>query len=203
MNHPLIYSVLLSAGLLVSNIALSQPTPASPSKTSGEIIKDSASSDEKFQLAEAVVTNIDANTRTITLKSKDGEKKFIAGPEIKNFSQIKVGDLLNVTYELAVAVELIKTSSSGIRSEQVTTTTTTAKPGDKPSQIIVNTTTIVSDVVGVDLNKKTVSIKGPDGKMETLKVQDQGLLNDVKVNDQVRVVFTDSMAASFSAPVKK
>jgi len=88
MNHPLIYSVLLSAGLLVSNIALSQPTPASPSKTSGEIIKDSASSDEKFQLAEAVVTNIDANTRTITLKSKDGEKKFIAGPEIKNFSQI-------------------------------------------------------------------------------------------------------------------
>ena len=48
--------------------------------------------DEVYQLVDAVVTKVDSKTRTVTLKDKDGTfTNFVAGPEIKNFPQIKVG----------------------------------------------------------------------------------------------------------------
>ena len=49
------------------------------------------------------VTKIDAATRTVTLKNQDGETSIVAGPEVKNFAEIKVGDRFDVVYEMAIA----------------------------------------------------------------------------------------------------
>ena len=67
------------------------------------------------------VTKIDPATRTVTLKNQDGETSIVAGPEVKNFAEIKVGDRFDVVYELAVAIELVKVKNSGNVSRQVTT----------------------------------------------------------------------------------
>lgn len=185
----------LTTALLASS-ALVQAQPASPAKPK---VEAAAMMDTVYDLYEGDVVKIDAKTRTVTFKNKDGESSFVAGPEIKNFAQIKVGDHLSVTYELAVALELIKTKSDGIRTKQEASAVSTAQPGQKPSQTITNATEIIADVVAVDRAKKTASIKGPNGKVTVVKVKNPDLLKDIAVGDVVKALFIDRMAASITA----
>jgi plasmid maintenance system killer protein len=149
------------------------------------------------------VINIDAVTRTITLKNQDGESTIVAGPEVKNFAEIKVGDRFDVVYELAVAVELVKVKNPGVTGEQVTTTTATAPQGDKPGVITTNTITATANVEVIDATKNIVSLKGPQGNIFKVKVQNPDLMKDIAVNDQVKVVYTEAIAAVVSAPAAK
>ena len=166
------------------------------------VVIDAAVTDNVYQLYEGEVVKVDKKTRTITFKNKEGESKFVAGPDIKNFDQIKKGDRVNVNYELAVAIELIKTKSDGIRSKTETNTVTKSKSTEKPSETITNKTTIIADIVEVNREKKLVSVKGPSGKITTVTVKNPALLADVQVGEQVKVIYFDAMAASITTPKK-
>lgn len=158
---------------------------------------------ETALLYDGEVINIDAATRTVTLKNQDGESTIVAGPEVKNFAEIKVGDRFDVVYELAVAVELVKVKNPGVTGEQVTTTTATAPQGDKPGVITTNTITATANVEAIDATKNIVSLKGPQGNIFKVKVQNPDLMKDIAVNDQVKVVYTEAIAAVVSAPAAK
>ena len=184
--------------LSAAAIAQSNANPAS----SKPMVIDAAVVDNSYSLYEGDVVKVDKKTRTITFKNKEGESKFVAGPEITNFNQIKKGDHLNVTYQLAVAIELIKTKSDGVRSKVETNTVTTSKANEKPAETIANKTTIVADIIEVNREKKLVSVKGPSGKVTTVTVKNPALLADVNVGEQVKVIYYDAMAASITAPKK-
>ncbi len=191
-------ALVVTALLAAPMIAIAQtPDSAKP------VVVDAAVTENVYQLYEGAVTKIDKKTRTIFFKNNEGESKFVAGPEIKNFDQIKKGDRLSVTYKLAVAIELIKTKSDGIRSKVETSSETASKPGEKPAQTISNTTTIIADIVDVDRTKHLVSVKGPSGKITVVMVKNPQLLADVNVGEQVKVIYFDAMAASISSSKKK
>jgi len=193
---------LALATLFMSSTALNaQPSPAMGSAK--PVVIDAAVTDNRYQLYEGEVVKIDKKTRTITFKNKEGESKFVAGPDITNFAQIKKGDRVNVSYELAVAIELIKTKSDGIRSKVETNTVTKSKADENPSEKISNKTTIIADIVEVNREKKLVSVKGPSGKITTVTVNNPALLADVNVGEQVKVIYFDAMAASITTPTKK
>lgn len=193
---------IILAAALASPSLMAQTKPADTNSTKPVVI-DAAVTDNRYQLYEGEVLKVDTKTRTITFKNKEGESKFVAGPEITNFAQIKKGDRVNVSYETAVAIELIKTKSTGIRSKVETNTVTNSKANEKPSEVIANTTTIIADIVSVDREKKLVSVKGPSGKITTVIVKNPALLADVSVGEQVKVVYSDAMAASITTPKKK
>lgn len=195
-------ALTLAALIAGSSALMAQNKPVDTTGPKPMVI-DAALTDNRYQLYEGEVLKTDPKTRTITFKNKEGESKFVAGPEITNFAQIKIGDRVNVTYETAVAIELIKTKSTGIRSKVETSSVTNSKPNEKPSELIANTTTIIADIVGVDRDKKLVSVKGPSGKVTTVTVKNPALLADVAVGEQVKVVYFDAMAASITAPKKK
>lgn len=198
MKTKIAQMTLVAATLLASPALVMAQAPAA-----NAVVVDAAITDNIYQLYEGTVTKIDKKTRTIFFKNNEGESKFIAGPEIKSFDQIKVGDRLNVTYELAVAIELIKTKSDGVRSKVETASEVTSKPGEKPTRTITNTTTIIADIIAVDRAKKLVSVKGPSGKVTIVTVKNPQLLADVNVGEQVRVIYFDAMAASITPPKKK
>jgi hypothetical protein len=202
MNIKLKPIAVILAAMLASPslIAQTKPTDSSSSKP---MVIDAAVTDNRYQLYEGEVVKVDAKTRTITFKNMEGESKFVAGPEIGNFAQIKKGDRVNVSYETAVAIELIKTKSDGIRSKVETSSVKNSKANEKPSEVIANTTTIIADIVAVDRDKKLVSVKGPSGKVTTVIVKNPALLADVVVGEQVKVVYSDAMAASITTPKKK
>lgn len=158
---------------------------------------------ETALLYDGEIIKIDAATRTITLKNQDGETSIVAGPEVKNFAEIKVGDRFDVVYELAVAIELVKMKNPGAPSEQVNTSTATAPQGDKPGMITTNTVTAVANVEAIDAVKNTVSLKGPQGSILKVKVQNPDLMKDIAVNDQVKVVYAEAIAAVVSTPTAK
>jgi hypothetical protein len=193
-------SLAIAALFAVSFSALAQTKTADQSAK--PMVIDAAVVDNRYQLYEGSVVKIDKKTRTITFKNQEGETKFVAGPEITNFDQIKKGDRVNVNYELAVAIELIKTKSDGVRSKVETNTVTQSKANEKPSETITNKTTIIADIVSVDRDKKLVSVKGPSGKITTVTVKNPALLADVNVGEQVKVIYFDAMAASITTPKK-
>ena len=195
------FSLLLATLLASSSVALAQSNTAQTGASKPMVI-DAAVTDNRYQLYEGEVVKTDKKTRTITFKNKEGSTKFVAGPEITNFDQIKKGDRVSVTYELAVAIELIKTKSDGIRSKVETNTVTTSKANEKPAEKITNTTTIIADIVEVNREKKLVSVKGPSGKVTTVTVKNPALLADVSVGEQVKVIYYDAMAASITTPKK-
>jgi hypothetical protein len=190
--------LIAATTLSAAAVAQSNATPASTKP----MVIDAAVVDNSYSLYEGDVVKVDKKTRTITFKNKEGESKFVAGPEITNFNQIKKGDHLNVTYQLAVAIELIKTKSDGVRSKVETNTVTSSKANEKPAETIANKTTIIADIVEVNREKKLVSVKGPSGKVTTVTVKNPALLADVNVGEQVKVIYYDAMAASITAPKK-
>jgi hypothetical protein len=194
-------NLMLATLLASSSIAIAQ-TNTPPTSANKPVVIDAAITDNRYQLYEGEVVKVDKKTRTITFKNKEGESKFVAGPDITNFSQIKKGDRVNVNYELAVAIELIKTKSDGIRTKVETSTVTKSKADEKPSEKISNKTTIIADIVDVNREKKLVSVKGPSGKITTVTVKNPALLADVNVGEQVKVVYYDAMAASITTPKK-
>ena len=199
MNTKLTRVLLASAAaLLCSSAAIAQSGTAE----NKPMVIDAAAVDNSYLLYEGSVVKTDKKTRTITFKNKEGESKFVAGPEIKNFDQIKKGDRLSVTYQLAVAIELIKTKSDGVRSKVETNTVTTSKANEKPAETIASKTTIIADIVEVNREKKLVSVKGPSGKVTTVVVKNPALLADVNVGEQVKVIYYDAMAASITSPKK-
>lgn len=194
-------SLMFITVLAGSSFAVAQSGSSDPA-TQKPMVIDAAAVENRYQLYEGEVVKIDKKTRALTFKNKEGTSKFVAGPEITNFDQIKKGDRVSVTYELAVAIELIKTKSDGIRSKVETNTITTSKTNEKPSEKIANQTTIIADIVAVDREKKLVSVKGPSGNVTTVMVKNPALLNDVNVGEQVKVIYYDAMAASITTPKK-
>ena len=190
--RPFLFSI---ASLL---IFIQAPAFAQSSKP---LVEDAVVVAEKYSLMEGVVTKIDSHKRTVTLKNDQGETDFIATKGIKNFAQIKVGDHLNISFEIGVAVELLN-SKGNIRSEKQTTTVANANPGEKPAGSVANTTIVITDVMEIDKAKHNISIKGMDGEIHIVHVKNKKLFNKIELHDQIKVIYFDEMKAVVSSPKK-
>jgi hypothetical protein len=144
----------------------------------------------------AQVVGLDKAARTVTLKGPKGNVvDVVAGDEVKNFDQIKLGDFVVARYVQALTLELVKTKA-GIREQSVTEDAARAKPGERPAGAVARQVTVLADVVGVDPKKKTITLKGPKGNVATLDVRNPDHFKVVKKGDQVEVTYTEALAMS-------
>ena len=188
---------LLTASLLgLSSLAMAQYDYPVDKPVVGAL------AEERGQIYSGIVTKIDSKNRVMTFKSKEGELDIVAGPEVKNFAQIKVGDRLDVQYALAVAMELVKTRSNDVRGREVMSDTKTAPAGNKPSMVKPNIIKTTASVVAIDQKKQIVSLKGPKGNVVDVKVESPALLKGITTKDQVYVTYAEAVAAVVSAPKK-
>jgi hypothetical protein len=151
--------------------------------------------------ATATITAIDAATRAVTLKGPEGKEMTVtAGPEVKNFAQLKVGDKVDLQYVEALTLELKKGSTAPVsRTEQAGAAA--AKPGEKPAGAVGRQVTIVAEVVGLDPKTQTVTLKGPQRTVD-LKVKDPAQFKLVAKGDRVEATYTEAMAIAVE-PAKK
>jgi hypothetical protein len=144
----------------------------------------------------AQVVGIDKATRTITLKGPKGNAvDIVAGDEVKNFDQIKVGDLVVARYAQALTLELRKTKA-GAGAPAVREEAAKAKPGERPAVAGARQVTAIADVVAVDPKNSTITLKGPRGNEVALAVQNPDQFKVVKKGDQVEVTYTEALALS-------
>jgi hypothetical protein len=150
----------------------------------------------------AQVVGIDKATRTVTLKGPQGNVvEVVAGDEVRNFDQIKVGDSVVARYAEALTLELRKTKVAAgeatVREEAGR-----AKPGERPAVAGARTITVIADVVAVDPENSTISLKGPQGNVVTLDVQNPDQFKVVKVGDQVEATYAEALALSVEPAAK-
>jgi hypothetical protein len=151
----------------------------------------------------ATVDAIDSKTRTIILKGTDGTKtSFIAGDEVRNFAQIKKGDI--VTYDLVESVALDVRKSTEAPKMVETESVKRAKLGEKPSGSIETVGFMTVRVEDIDYKTRKVSIKAPDGKIVNFTAGDQvKRLNEVKKGDEVVVEYRQKISIKVTSPAAK
>jgi hypothetical protein len=154
----------------------------------------------------AQVVAIDKSTRTVTLKGPRGNAvDVVAGDEVRNFDQIKLGDFVVVRYAQALTLELRKTKG-GAGDLTVREDTARARPGERPAAAGARQITAIADVIAVDPKKSTITLKGPRGNVVTLDVRNPDQFKVVKKGDQVDVTYTEAIALSVEPapkPAKK
>jgi len=124
----------------------------------------------------------------------------VAGPEVRNFDQIKVGDEVVVRHFEAVSLELMK-GGAGIRQREESAGAARAPKGDRPGVAAAERVTVVADVVGVNRRSQTVTLRGPQHTVN-LHVRDPEQFERVQVGDQVRATFTEAVAISVEPAAK-
>ena len=150
----------------------------------------------------AAITAIDKASRDVTLKGPQGnEVTLTAGPEVKNFDQMKVGDQVNVEYVQALTLELKKGGGLVVaRTEQKGAVA--AKPGEKPAGAAGRQVTIVADVIATDPAKQTITLKGPKQTVD-MRIPDPEQFKRVAKGDQVEATYTQAVAMALAPAAKK
>jgi len=150
----------------------------------------------------ATITAIDKATRDITLKGPQGKEVVLtAGPDVKNFDLMKVGDQVTAQYVEALTLELKKGGGLVVaRTEK--DAADGAKPGEKPAGAVGRQVTIVADVVDVNAAKQSITLRGPQRTVELL-IRDPAQFKLVAKGDQVEAQYTQAFAIAVEPAAKK
>ena len=146
----------------------------------------------------AKVTAVDQTTREVSIMTDDGKAySFIAGDNVKNLAQVKVGDVITAVYTEAIAYQVRKhNKDTGV---VVTNAVAAAPVGAKPAGAVAQQTTFTVTIVAIDPAIPTVTFKGPQGNTKTIKVKDPKKLEGVKVGDLVDITYTEALAVKVDA----
>jgi Cu/Ag efflux protein CusF len=135
-----------------------------------------------------IVEAIEASSRKVTLRKPDGTMvTTVAGPEIKRFDEVKVGDKITARYYDNVVLRLKRPGEAEeVSAVKGTTGAEQPSPGGTKAKQMTLTVTITA----ID------TTTGPEGYKYTSKVQDPAALSKVKVGDKVDIVWTEALLVS-------
>jgi Cu/Ag efflux protein CusF len=198
--------IALSAALSLTACATTSKAPApapapvaaapapKPTKPSFDAARSNA--------VEATVKAVDQKTREVTLVGPDGEFKFVAGPEVKNLAQVKVGDVVTAavieTLSLQVLAkgEVESTLAASVDGAR-------AKAGEKPAGAVSAEVYGVANIDAVDRVAQKVTVTGPRGKTMVLDVKDPKNLENVVAGDKLEFLYTATVVVAVDPAAKK
>ncbi len=140
------------------------------------------------------VEAIEAQSRTVTIRKPDGTVvTTVAGPDIKRFDEIKIGDKINARYYENL---VIRVKRPGEPDVDTTTKDATSSGQALPGGTSTKQRTITATFAAIDVNTPSITFTGPNGWKYTSKVRDKAALASVKVGDKVDIVWTDALLLS-------
>lgn len=151
----------------------------------------------------ATIVKVDKKKRELTLRDEHGHQEVVAvSDEVRNFDQIKKGDVLEVEYHRAAASTLQKVGDATAAGQ--TTEMERAPAGAKPGMTAMHMSTIVATVLDVDLAGRLLTVKGPRGNVVTILVPaDMKAFDSLKKGDKITAEYGEAVAVSVKTPEKK
>ena len=115
---------------------------------------------------------IDAATRAVTFKKTDGTYvTTVAGPDIKRFGELKIGDTVTAKYYETLVVRVKQPGESDVLSRATATTgSAQALPGGTKAKQV----TITATISAIDPTTPSITFTGANGWKYTSRVQDIG-----------------------------
>src|SRR5262249_18598624 len=153
--------------------------------------------------ATATVLVAEPVTRLLKLQTEQGATTWLrAGPEVRNFNQIKVGDKVTVTYNIAIAAQVKPKGATPI-PQQMAVDAYRSVPGERPAGGVSTLTVETVTIQAVDTKASTVTFMRQDGTVDTAQVQSsegRTFIAGLHSGDEVDVAFTEALAISVDAP---
>ncbi|MFG1480551.1 hypothetical protein V5F53_18125 [Xanthobacter sp. V4C-4] len=144
------------------------------------------------------VIAIDADTRQVVLKGPEGGIFTVkAGPAIKKFDEIKVGDTVTITQTDAVIVDIAKPEAGVGVGIQISQAVASDPNSTKPSGAVIDTARLTGEIVRLDPDDGAVAVKGPEGRIfvvQAKKKEHKDTVKGLKVGDLVQITFNQSIA---------
>jgi hypothetical protein len=145
---------------------------------------------------DGVVESVDQATRTILLRTPDALTTIKVDRTVKNLSQVKAGDRVHIGLSEALMARVVVNGDLSA-APQITSSETTAAPGQKPGAIERESATVNVKITRVDVATNTVMFVDPSGEEHTARVRDpsmKALLRQLKPGDIVGLVYTVALA---------
>jgi hypothetical protein len=138
---------------------------------------------------------IDKANRTVTLKGPRGGTVTLDVKDPKKLEAVAVGDPVVAAFIEALALQ-VKKVPGGKPGVSVTEVRATSQPGETPSGAVGREVVVTATITAVDRKAQTVTIKGPRGNTETIKVKDATNLKGVEAGDVAELTYTQALAVT-------
>lgn len=149
--------------------------------------------------ASATVEKIDAKKRELTLRNDRGDTMMMEVPEnVTRLDAVKKGDKINVDYYESVTLSL-KSPEKGAMPSASESSMTERSPGKLPGGMTGRKIVATATVMKIDKAENKLTIKGPEGQVDTIKVSDPAMqpqLGQLKKGDRIQASYTEAMAVS-------
>ena len=156
-----------------------------PLWTYGQAVTDS----ETIELT-AKITAIDRAARLVTLEDEEGDAETIyAGPEVKRFDELKVGDTVTFRYYESV-VSQVRKAGEPAPTKASGAPTLVRGTGARPSGTLSQQLTATVTIKEIDAKVPSMTVTLEDGRTMSFKVEDKKNLEKVKVGDKVDITYT-------------
>jgi hypothetical protein len=142
------------------------------------------------------VTALDQATRTVTLKGPlGGEVVGKVSPEVKNFDQVKVGDLVTLSFYQSRAVSAKRKGGT----TTIWSGDSLAEKGELPAGYVATQSTVNVTVVSVDPVAHSLVVEDADGDITAVAIERPEIaskLETLRPGDQLEVVTTEAYIVS-------
>ncbi len=147
----------------------------------------------RVQKATATVKAIDAANREVTLEAKGQTQTVKAGPAVKRFDEIAVGDTVVVQFEQGLLLEYQPPGSATVEPTAVAAggrADAEKAPGGAAAAGIQATVTITA----IDLPNRMVVFQGPQGNVYQVKAGPKVQIEKLKVGDKLLATYAEAVA---------
>ena len=178
-------ALALGAMLAVQACATPAPAPA--------LSEPTAVGEATVVMVRGWIDAVDKANRTVTLRGPRGGTVTLDVKDPQKLDAVQVGDPVLASYVEALAVQVKKagTASPGVSVQE---SRVTSNPGDTPGGAVGREVVVTATVTAVDKRAQTVTVKGPQGNTETMKVKDAKNLEGVEAGNMVELTYTQALA---------
>jgi hypothetical protein len=151
--------------------------------------------------ATATVTAVDMERHLVTIQGPQGNSAVIqVTDQVKNLPQVKVGDMVDITYYQSAIVGLVKVDENTSLDTTVSGVKAGRPEGDKPGGAIGLQVKRRAEVMFVDPIQKFITFLSPDRGLRKVSLKNspelQHYLDELKKGDIVEVTYTEALAIS-------
>lgn len=199
---PSVLSALLPALLALSACSSTSKAPPPPEATGSFVYVEGVPGGVYVTRAKATakVIFVDKAERKVTLLNSDGKKTTLtAGPEIRNFDQIKVGDQLHLDMAEELIIHMAGDAPYTAR-DGAAAVVALAPRGAKPGMLLAEAVQVTATVAAIDHAGHKATLRFPDGTSQTFPVRPDVDLTKRSVGEQVTVRSTIAMAITVESP---
>ncbi|HEX5030129.1 MAG TPA: hypothetical protein VFX78_01565 [Candidatus Eisenbacteria bacterium] len=144
------------------------------------------------------VEAVDVDKRLITLKGPEGNTGvFEVGDQVQRLNEIKAGDTIHADYTVGAVAELREPTPEE-KSAPLTEVTGAARgtAEEPPAAGIGRAVRAVASIESLDPATQSATVKGPEGGIVSVHVEDPTVFNSLKVGQPIVVTFAEKLVLS-------